>query len=306
MSKITQALEKAARERLQREKEQVTVAAKETTIPLAASALSDIASAGEIQIDSHIVGATDSQSPIAEQYRILRTNLQSLRFQSSPKAIVITSSVHGEGKSVTALNLALAFSRQENLRVVLVDGDLRKGTIWKWLGLPERSDGLASVLQSGGQLNGSLVRLHQPPLTILPAGLAPEHPAELLESSSMKRLIGTLKAQFDLVLIDSPPVLPVSDPGILASQVDGVLFVVRAGRTQRKTVIQAQNLLKQMKATFLGCVLTHVEYYLPGYYRYYQYRYGSKEQTSGKGVKDGGTGQETGGEGRQKVQRNTG
>ncbi len=93
----------------------------------------------------------------------------------------------------------------------------------------------------------------------------------------MKRLLATLKTQFDVIIVDAPPVLPVADPGILAAQADGILLVVRAGRTQRKTVLQAQALLKQMKANVLGCVLTHVEYYLPGYYRYYhQYRYGTK------------------------------
>lgn len=278
MSKITKALEKAARERLSRSHEQPTVTAHPTTIAIATSGLEDIASAGSIQIDPHIVGATDPSSPIAEQYRILRTNLQSLRLKQGPKVIVITSAVHGEGKSVTSINLALTLARQQGLRVVLIDGDLRKGSIHKWLGLTESPEGLSSVLTRGGKLNGELVRLNDPPLAILPSGSIPDHPSELLEGSSMKQVMTALKSQFDFIIIDSPPILPVADPGILAACADGVLMVVRAGKTQRKTVTQAQNLLKQMKASMLGCVLTHVEYYLPGYYRYYQYRYGAKEQ----------------------------
>jgi receptor protein-tyrosine kinase len=236
-------------------------------------------SAGPVRIDPHIIAATASKSPIAEQYRILKTNLQSLRLRPGSKVIVVTSAVHGEGKSVTSINLAMTLARQESLKVALIDADLRKGSIQRWLGLGAHSDGLASVLGRGGDVNGSLVRLKEPPLTVLPCGPHPEHPAELLESSAMKRLLAVLKTQFDIVIIDAPPVLPVADPGILAGQADGVLLVVRAGKTQRKTVAQAHALLKQMKANVLGSVLTHVEYYLPGYYRYYhQYRYTAKNK----------------------------
>ena len=296
MSKITKALEKAARERLQRRQEQVTVTAKAATIALApAPDRTAVASAGSIQVDPHIVSAVDPNSPIAEQYRILRTNLQSLGLPAAHAAqaglrpgtrtVVVTSAVHGEGKSVTAINLALTLARQEHLRVVLVDGDLRKGSIRKWLGLPENNEGLSTVLRRDGELNGSLIRLQEPPLAVLPAGPGVENPVELLESSSMKRLLATLKAQFDLVIVDTPPVLPVADPGVIATQADGVLLVVRAGKTQRKTVAQAQALLAQMKTTVLGCVLTHMEYYLSGYYRYYhQYRYGTKDKKDEKGV----------------------
>lgn len=283
MSKITKALEKAARERLQRLQEQPTVKAKAVEIPLASPLpIGEIAPVDRIQIDPHIISAADPKSPIAEQYRILRTNLQSLRMRPGAKVFVVTSAVHGEGKSVTAINLAMTLSRQENLRVVLVDADLRKGTVGKWLGLSlDRSEGLAGALQQGGELNGSLIRLQNPPLAILPAGEHPEQPAELLESSGMRRLLATLRTQFDVIIIDAPPILPVADPGILAAQSDGVLMVVRAGKTQRKTVAQAQALLKQMKANIIGCVLTHVEYYLPGYYRYYHYyRAGQDSHTS--------------------------
>ena len=273
MSKITQALEKAARERLQRTQEQVTVpTSTPIAVPLVTSRLGQIAQAGEVRIDPHIVSAADSQSPIAEQYRILRTNLQSLRLKQGPKVIVVTSAVNGEGKSVTSINLALTFARQENLKVLLIDADMRKSTVHKWLGLggaPET--GLSSLLEHGGDPSGSLMTLKEPPLTVLPAGKHPDHPAELLESMNMKKLLATLKTQFDLIIIDAPPVLPVSDPGILAAQADGVLLVVRAGRTQRKTALEAKELLKKMRANLLGCVLTHVEYYLPGYSRYYQY-----------------------------------
>ena len=287
MSKITKALEKAARERLQAQGELlVTAPATPVTVPIAPATpfvgprIGQIASAGEIRVDPHIVSAKDSTSPIAEQYRILRTNLKSLHKRPGPQVILLTSAVNGEGKSVTSINLALTCARQENLRVVLVDADLRKSSIPRWLGLKDQKDrpfGFSTALQHGGELNGALLSLQSPKLTVLPAGPAVDHPAELLESVAMKRLLATLKTQFDLIIVDAPPVLPVTDPGILASQADGVLLVVRAGKTQRKTVMEAQEQLKKAKANLIGCVLTHVEYYLPGYHRYYHYYRSAKE-----------------------------
>ena len=287
MSKITQALEKAARERLQRIGEQVTTTAGALVVPVLPvtetlpDRLGDIASAGRVQIDPHIVSATDPQSLIAEQYRMLRTNFQSLRIKPAAKVIVVTSAVHGEGKSVTAINLALSMARQEKFKVVLVDADMRRGSVPKWLGLGPREEGLSTVLSRGGELNGSLVQLQQPALTILPAGPHPDHPAELLESVALKRVLATLRAQFDFVVIDAPPVLPVADAGILAAQADGVLLVIRAGKTQRRTALQAHEHVKKMQARLLGCVLTHMEY-LPGHAKYYQYQRADAADGNGK------------------------
>ena len=283
MSKITKALEKAARERLQRAQEPtaIIVPTAPVVVPVVTTrvSLGDIPVTTDVRVDAHIVSATAAGSPIAEQYRILRANLQSLRLRQGPKAIVVTSSVNGEGKSVTAINLALALARQERCKVALVDADLRKGTVQKWLGLSDRAAGLSSVLRQGGELNGALVHLQSPSLAVLPAGPHPGDPAELLESVAMKRLLALLKTEFDIILIDAPPVLPVADPGILAGQVDGVLFVVRAGKTQRKTVVEAQERLKRTKAALLGCVLTHMEYCLPGSRQYYHYYHHAKQST---------------------------
>ncbi len=279
MSKITQALEKAARERLQREQRQPTaVPATPVTVQLVSPVVSEIPLTGQIEVDPHIVCATDTKSPIAEQYRILKTNLQSLRHRANFKTIVVTSAVHGEGKSVTSVNLALTLARQEQLKVALVDADMRRSSVHRWLGLPDHERGLSTVLRDNGVLNGSLVRLQSPALTVLPGGPMPNHPAELLESVSMRRLLDILRAQFDLIIIDSPPVLAVADPSILAAQADGVLLVVRAGRTQLRTVTEAKARLEQVKAMILGCVLTQVSLYSPGYYRYYRAHYQEEKQ----------------------------
>ncbi len=294
MSKITKALEKAARERLEhRQHEHATVTPKTMELVLAApQSMAHPEDAGTVRIDPHIVAATDPQSPVAEQYRILRTNLQSLKIATGPKTLVLTSAVHEEGKSVTAINLALTLAQQEELKVLLIDADMRRSTIHRWLGL-DREKGLSSVLSNGLELDGAVVRLQSPPLAVLPAGPHPDRPAELLESAAMRRLLALLKTQYDVIIIDAPPILPVTDPGILGAQSDGVLLVVRAGKTQRTVVKQAMALLKHSKAKLLGSVLTHVDYYIPGYYRYYHYyRYGAKD-SGGNGheeTKDQGQG----------------
>ena len=289
MSKITKALEKAARDRMRVESDQPTTHAKPTEIRVVHSVGPAVTRpAGDLRIDPHLVAASDPQSPISEQYRILRTNLQSLKKVAEARTLLVTSSVHGEGKSVTAVNLAMTLAQQEGTRVLLIDADLRRPTIHKWLGM-DRGAGLSTALTNGLALDDLIVTLENPPLSILPAGPEPKHPAELLDSAAMKRLMERLRQQFDLIVIDSPPALPVADPGILGRHTDGVLFVVRSGKTQQRTVMQAFGLLKQAKVRILGSVLTHVEHYIPGYYRYYHYyRYGNKSGNGhGSGTSNG-------------------
>ncbi len=272
MSKITEALEKAARERLKQFEEKPTAPSVTVAIPFSPvnpRAIGDVPTVGELNIDPHVVSITASKSPIAEQYRMLKANFQSQRSHGNLKTIVVTSAMNEEGKSITSLNLALTLARDEQLKVVLVDADMRKSSINQWMGIKETQTGLSTILRDGGALNGSLMKLQSPALTILPAGPMPEDPIALLESAGMKRLLASLKAQFDLVIIDAPPVLPVADPGILGAQADGTILVVRAGRTQRRMVVQAQNRLHQMKVDIIGCVLTHVDQPAGGYYYYH-------------------------------------
>lgn len=273
MSKITKALEKAARERLHREQEQLKAAAKATSevaTPLASPVLGKGVAEDQFHFDPHIVVESAPRSPIAEQYRILRTNLQSKRKASGAKVLLVTSAINGEGKSVTSFNLALSLAEQEGAKVLLLDADLRRGSIHTWLGLKEEK-GLSTALTNGAALEDLVVRIPTAGLFVLPAGPCPEHPAQLLESGQMKRLMENLRRQFDVIVVDSPPLLSVADACILERLTDGTALVVQSGRTQRKTVLQAQALLKQVKAKLVGCILTHVEYYTPGYKGYYAY-----------------------------------
>ena len=252
MSKITQALEKAARERLLRQQQKAAAAAHPTasavpapeqTQPLgevrrAASTAEALPSSslipttgGSTYFDRHIVVASDPQSFIAEQYRILRTNLQSMQKQGGLKVLLVTSAVHGEGKSVTSINLALSLAQQEGMKVLLVDADMRRGTIRQWMKLSAEK-GLSTALTNGGGLDGFILPVRDSRLSVLPAGPTPENPAELLDSDKMRGVMEALRGQFDVIVSDAPPVLPVADPGIPGRFADRTLLVVRAGATR--------------------------------------------------------------------------
>lgn len=221
------------------------------------------------KINPRVVAHHDPTAPVSEQYRMLRTNLFSMSAKKSLKTFVVTSAIHGEGKTVTATNLAFVMAEDLNAKsVLLIDADLRKGRISHLLGVGPRP-GFAELLSNGVPLSDALIDIGLKNLTVLPSGKSPKNPAELLGSSRMKQLIAELRGRFDTVLFDAPPVMSVTDPGVLGSQTDGVLMVVQAGRTQRASVQHAEQLLSQAHARVLGYIITNVEYHLPEYiYRY--------------------------------------
>lgn len=259
MGRITDALKKATEERLQRIERIAKIEEKEQII---------IRKLGDSQIDSRVVAYFDPKSPITEQYKILRTNI--LSSKNKPlKTIVITSSVHSEGKTVTALNLAIAMAQAiNNPKIILIDADLRRGRLARYLGIKQHV-GLSELLRGQASLAETLFNMDLENLTFISSGLVPSNPVELLGSERMKNLLSELKSKFDYILIDTPPLISVTDPGILGSQADGVLMVIQAGRTQRGVVRHATELLHQAQARLLGYVLTNIEYHLPEYiYRY--------------------------------------
>ena len=274
MSKITQALEKAARERLMRERqggEDAVVTAPTAAVPtiVVPSTVPVPVQEVDAKVDQHLVPFFDRQNPICEQYRMLRTNLQSLRLSQGFKTLLVTSSMHNEGKTVSAINLALTLAQQPNCNVLLIDADLRKGSVKRWLGLAQRP-GLSEVLSEDVKPSDAFVKLHSSSLTILPSGKVMTEPSEWLDSLTMREYLQQFKKQFDYVIVDTPPVLLVADACVLSRYVDGVLLVVRSGRTQRRQLTDAQARLAQVKARIIGSVLTHVEYFPFGYNRYYR------------------------------------
>ena len=215
-------------------------------------------------------------SPDAESFRKLRTNLQYLSVDNPPRLIVVTSSVPNEGKSTTAINIALALAEAEH-NVLLVDGDMRRPSLDKYLEVVG-SVGFSSVLSGGAPLEEVVQDTKFPRLSVLAAGAIPPNPSELLGSLAAQKLLSDLRTKYDYVIVDSPPLLAVTDGAILATVSDGTIVLVRAGETKREQLTHATGILKDVGATILGSVLTMVptrgnRAYSYSYH-YYGHRYG--------------------------------
>ena len=203
-------------------------------------------------LDPHLVAAIQPASLAAEQYRSLRTRLKRAENGRAVRTVVVTSPAKGDGKSLTAANLALTMAQEFQQRVLLIDGDLRRPTVHRLFGVPG-GEGLSEVLMGAAELDHALLAMPDHHLTLLPAGTPPSHPAELLGSAAMRRVLDTLRTRFDRILIDMPPVAPLADLHIVASMADGVLMIVRAGVTPKPAIERALSGLEIGKV--LGLVL---------------------------------------------------
>jgi capsular exopolysaccharide synthesis family protein len=193
-------------------------------------------------------------TPRAEAYRKIRTNLQFVDIDRSAKVIQLTSAVAGEGKSLTACNLAIALAEAQK-RVLLIDADLRRPSLAEYLKLPSAL-GLTSVLVGRSTVLEAIQTAADGTLSVLGSGPTPPNPSELLGSQQMRRLLDELRLEFDVVLIDAPPVLPVADAAAVATACDGVLFVVRHGKTRQDQVSAAFQTLRTVEAPILGTILS--------------------------------------------------
>jgi receptor protein-tyrosine kinase len=193
-------------------------------------------------------------SSIAEAFRKLRTNLQFLAVDNPPRVIVVTSSTPSEGKSTTAINIALALAEAEH-NVVLVDGDMRRPMLHKYLDLVG-SVGFSTVLSGAASLDEALQKTRFPGLAVLTAGTVPPNPSELVGSLVAQTLLSEMRVQFDYVIVDSSPLLAVTDAAILAANSDGVLVMARFGQTKREQLAHAVGSLKDVGAKILGTVFT--------------------------------------------------
>ncbi|MCB9715197.1 MAG: polysaccharide biosynthesis tyrosine autokinase [Myxococcales bacterium] len=202
-------------------------------------------------------------SPMAERCRGVRTSLAFVQGNHGRPCLMISSPGPGEGKSSVAMSLALSLC-QADKKVVLVDADMRRPRLHATFGLPAAAAevGLSALLRGEAPLDEAIV--HAPGgaherLDVIPCGALPEHPAELLESSALGRVIEQLRQRYDVVIFDSPPVLPVADPLILARAVDGVVLVPRAGRTTQGQLMRTLELLRRTGTRVLGMVLNEVD-----------------------------------------------
>lgn len=202
-------------------------------------------------LDPRLVAALAPQSLAAEQYRSLRTRIKAAE-SGSLRALIITSPNKGDGKSLTAGNLALTMAQEFQQRVLLIDADLRRPSLHHLFGIGE-TPGLSDVLMGGAAIESALVEIPEHHLTVLPSGVVPVRPAELLGSTGMRRVLDTLRARYDRIILDMPPVAPLADVSIAAGMVDGILMIVRAGVTPKPAIERALSGLEKSKV--LGLVL---------------------------------------------------
>lgn len=222
-----------------------------------------------------------TQSPRAESFRQIRTNLQFAHVSHERKTVLVTSSVPGEGKSTMATNLAISLA-QSGQSVALIDADLRRPMVGEYLGL-ERNAGLTTALVGHADLDDLLQLWGDDGLYVLTSGQIPPNPSELLGSEAMKILISRLEQTFDAVVIDAPPLLPVTDAAVLAQHVGGVVLVVGSQKLRHKDLEQSLAALAMVEADILGIVINRVPTKGPDAYSYSYYSYTQEEPKGSAG-----------------------
>ena len=203
-----------------------------------------------------------------EQVKTIRTNLAFSQEAQNLQTIMITSTKASEGKSTVAANLAVEFAKSGK-KTILIDADLRRSTVHKTFGIYDSTVGLTNYLvHRYDTIEDAIVATQVENLDIIPAGPTPPNPAELIGSPQMKDALNALKDKYDLVIVDAPPLLPVTDGQIMATITDGVVMVVRQNNTEKQAVSDAVKLLKGVKANILGVILNDVQEKGSGYYGY--------------------------------------
>jgi len=224
----------------------------------------------------NLIALKNPKSRSAEAFRTLRTNIQFSSLDTELKSIVVTSSGPGEGKSTVMSNLAITMA-ESGKRVILIDCDFRKPSIHKKMGITN-SVGLTNILVQNIKKEDCMVESSVKNLFILTSGPIPPNPAELLGTKKMKDFIEELKSEFDMVLIDAPPVLAVTDAQILSTIVDGVIFVASYGEAQKNALVDAKELINKVGGKVIGIVFNKVPEAVSGYYGKYYKGYYDKEK----------------------------
>lgn len=219
------------------------------------------------------IAQSDPRSPITEAYRTIRTNLQFAGAVDDVKVVLTTSALPSEGKTSTVSNTAVV-TAEAGKKVLLIDADMRKPQIHQRFQISNLR-GLSTVLIREGNLEDCVISTETDGLYVLPSGPIPPNPSELLASKRFAELIQICREQFDLILIDSPPILSVADALVLSRASDGVVFVLDAQGTNRKLAQKAVGALQQINAKLLGVVLNRVKNEPGNSYYYYQHYYSS-------------------------------
>lgn len=210
------------------------------------------------------------ESAVATEYRRLLHNIRKRIDKAVIKSVMITSAVGGEGKSTISSLLAVTAARK-GLKTVLMDCDFRKPTIHKIFGM-NRGRGMTDVLSEGLPIKSAIKKTEQELLDVITAGKPTPHPSELFDTRAIASIVEELKFFYDFAFVDTPPVIPVSDPMLLAPEMDGTVLVVKAGETAREVVHRAAEIMNSNTTNLIGVVMNNAKQSLPYYFDYTRYR----------------------------------
>jgi len=231
-----------------------------------------------------LIALKEPKSVYAEAYRAVRTSILFSSPDNPPRVFAVTSAGQQEGKSLTAINLAITMAGSDK-KVLLIDADMRKPRLHKVFDIGNKF-GLSNLIGGSPDVSLALSRTKVPTLMVMPSGPVPPNPSELLGSVRMHKFLVQLSAKFDVIILDTAPLIAVTDATVLATQVDGVILVIKSGATRRKILQRAVKQLEDVQAKIIGAVLNQVNVRNSSYYNasYYAHYYGEKED-GGKGVR---------------------
>ncbi|WP_029192463.1 CpsD/CapB family tyrosine-protein kinase [Paenibacillus harenae] len=204
----------------------------------------------------NLITERNPTSPISEGYRVLRTNIEFSTINHKLQIIMVTSSKPGEGKSTTCANLAITFA-QANKRVLVIDADLRKPAQHRIFSISNHI-GLTTALFNQQELQDVIQHTNTENLSIIAAGPTPPNPSELLSSKQMAALLEKVRETFDVIIIDTPPIMSVTDAQIVATQSDGVVLVISSGKVEKEVALKAKASLEHVQANLIGVVLNNI------------------------------------------------
>ncbi len=285
MSRIEEALEKAAQLRKKYGESEKWVK-KETPLSVADAGTQPVypstPDTAEIQIDNPLlVTYTEPSSPVSEEYRKLKSVIMKMtKKENYLNTLMVTSAFTCEGKSLTALNLAITMAQEYDHTILLVDADIRRPALHEYLGVKSNT-GLTDCLLNGTELSAALIRTGIGKLSFLPIGKGIQDPVELLSSNRMKEFLADIKHRYPdrYIIIDAPPVLSCAETLAMGHMVDGIIFVVKEGAASLQDVKEGLGLLKD--ANILGLVYNNARAEcLGGYYSHYYRKYGKEEEKS--------------------------
>jgi len=226
-----------------------------------------------------LIDLYDVESSESTEFRRVLHNINGSPSGGEKRSILVTSAVLSEGKSIISSFLAITSARLKNRKTLLIDFDLRRPSIHKLFAV-NLHNGLTDILAKGVAPRNAVKRTALDNLDVLTAGKVVGNPSELLNGVAIHKIIEEMKFYYELILVDSPPLLPVMDPMLLLEELDGVIVVVKAGTTQRDIVLRAEDFLASQKDKILGVIVNNIDQVLPYYYNYDYYGYQYKPSKS--------------------------